>query len=188
MSYIPNCRVDEAYNEKILNEEDSQYMYGYDICVDESVDNFFNNLKNWEADIKEAMYGEDSEAPLDIDYETVWNDDMYYSDYQEEDLQKMGSVTRLLLLLKERMLEWAECNRNEIITGLIENMDDAEYEELKEKVNSGEWKNALVRSREYQEKYDAGEIPTCYEYKKDENGKTIKIGHCPNGTDIIYPT
>lgn len=191
MSHIPNCREDENYNEIFLNESDSQYIYGYDICVNENIDNFFNNLMDWEDDIREALFldseDEDADIPIDIDYEVIWDDDMYYSDYQEEDLGKMSSITRLFLLLKERMLEWAECNRNEIITGLIESMDDDEYEELKKKFKSGEYKNAITRSREYQKKYDAGEIPTCYEYKQDKSGKTIKIGHCPNGTDIIYP-
>lgn len=189
MSKTPNCRDDEYYNEKYLNEADSEYINGYDSSIDDNIDNFFTNLMNWEDDIKEALFPdpEDEEKvneAVKMNFETIWNDDMYYSDYQIEDLEAMSPYTRLFLFLKEKMLEWAEGNRNEMITSMLENMDESEYDGLKKKADAGEYKNAIVRHREYKAKYDAGEIPTCWEYKKDENGRIVKIGHCPNG-DIV---
>ena len=41
--YIPNCRIDENYNEKYLDEQDKEFIRGYDYAV-EMVNNLFNNL------------------------------------------------------------------------------------------------------------------------------------------------
>lgn len=44
MSYIPDCRNDENYNQKYLNDKDREFVRGYDWCTEEVVDNFFNNM------------------------------------------------------------------------------------------------------------------------------------------------
>ena len=43
MSYIPDCRTDENYNEKYLNEKDKLFIAGYDWAVNE-MSIFFDNL------------------------------------------------------------------------------------------------------------------------------------------------
>lgn len=42
MTYIPDCRTDENYNERYLNEKDKEFVKGYDWAV-ETVLNILNN-------------------------------------------------------------------------------------------------------------------------------------------------
>ena len=50
MSYIPDCRTDENYNEKRLNQRDRDFISGFDWCTEYPVTNAFDNLDNWEND------------------------------------------------------------------------------------------------------------------------------------------
>ena len=43
MSYFPDCRTDEFYNEKYLNEKDAKFLRGYDFAV-ETVVTLLSNL------------------------------------------------------------------------------------------------------------------------------------------------
>lgn len=43
MSYIPDCRTDEGYNESNLNEKNKEFIAGYDWAVAE-IKNMFANL------------------------------------------------------------------------------------------------------------------------------------------------
>lgn len=43
MSYIPDCRTDEVYNEKQLNEKNKEFIAGFDWAVAEAK-NLFDNL------------------------------------------------------------------------------------------------------------------------------------------------
>lgn len=181
MSRIPDCRTDEHYNEKYLDEKDSQVILGYDYSIEDNIENFFNNIEIYADDIAYALGL--SEKSLNID-EDLLDSDKDIEDYGKDEIKDMGIANALLVTLKQRMLEWAENNRDEYITSMLDNMNDKEYESLKAKADKGEYKNALVRHDEYMEKYNAGEIPTCWEYKTDENGKMVKIGHCPNGNIV----
>ena len=44
MTYIPDVRTDENYNEKFLNEEDKMFLAGYDWAVEQAT-NMCNNLE-----------------------------------------------------------------------------------------------------------------------------------------------
>lgn len=183
MSRIPDCRTDKAYNEKYLDEINSEIVCGYDYSIQDNIDNFFNNISNWEDDIAYAL-GLDEDESLNID-EEILGSEKDIDDYSEEEIKEMGKTTALLVTLKQRMLEWAENNRDEMITSFIENMPDDVYDELKAKADKGEYKNAIVRHYDYQIRYENGEVPTCWIYEKDENGKYIKIGKCPNGNIVV---
>lgn len=43
MSYIPDCRTDKDYNENRLNEQDKEFVAGYDYAVGEIL-NMFDNI------------------------------------------------------------------------------------------------------------------------------------------------
>ena len=45
MSYIPNCREDENYNQKYLTGDDKEFVRGYDWCTEQAVDNFSNVVR-----------------------------------------------------------------------------------------------------------------------------------------------
>ena len=45
MSYIPDCRTDEVYNEKNLNKEDKLILAGYDNVAENVIPTFFSNVR-----------------------------------------------------------------------------------------------------------------------------------------------
>lgn len=109
MSYIPDCREDENYNEKYLNETDKEYIRGYDYAVEEVLETFFSNIDVYDLRVD----GEDIDLGLILEnHESILNK------------------------LKEAMHEHFESSRDEMITSMIDNMDDKEYEEIKASVDS----------------------------------------------------
>ena len=105
MSYIPDCRTDENYNEKYLNDKNKMFLAGYDWAVAE-IKNMFSNL---------SVYP-DVEMLLDDDIAMV----------------KEGKAQAV----EEAVDDWAEMSRNELITSMIDGMEEAEYEAIKAKVDA----------------------------------------------------
>lgn len=106
MSYIPNCREDKTYNEKYLNEKDKEFVRGFDFAVNDSLDSFFANIDDMDFDVEDE----------DIDLGKILN-----------------NHEAILDRLKENMLEWIEGERDEMITSMIDHMDENEFEENKAK-------------------------------------------------------
>ena len=50
MTYIPDCRTDEAYNESKLDNEGKEFIAGFDFGMD-AADNCFDNLDAFDFDI-----------------------------------------------------------------------------------------------------------------------------------------
>ena len=115
MSIIPDCRTDESYNQNYLNDTDAEFIAGFDWCTKMVVENFFNNLDNYEITDGQGF------------------DVIEYLEAHEEVAEE----------LKNDMLQWIEGQRDELITSMIENMSDEEYDEIKVKVDAGERKNCL---------------------------------------------
>lgn len=115
MSLIPDCRTDEAYNEKYLNKEDKTFVHGFDYCTEQAVDIFFDNLDVYFEDDDKLMELLQAELPED---------------------EKEDKAITYADLLKNKMLEWIEEERDELITAMIDDMDDDEYEEIKAQVDS----------------------------------------------------
>ena len=111
MTYIPDCREDEAYNEKYLNHDDKEYIKGYDYAVDDILDSFFDNITDFDFDIEDE----------DIDLGKIF-----------------ANHEPILNRLKEVMKEFFESERDEMITSMIDHMDDEEYDKIKEKVDNSE--------------------------------------------------
>ncbi|HCJ37809.1 MAG TPA: hypothetical protein DHV37_05725 [Erysipelotrichaceae bacterium] len=105
MSYIPDCRTDEYYNEKYLKHNSKLFVKGFDWAVKE-ICMMFSNLE-----VFPDVYG------------MLANDD---------DAQKVEDAIKF----------WAESARNELITSMLDDMTDEEYEEIKECVDGeGRGKN-----------------------------------------------
>ena len=47
MSYIPDCRTDEYYNEKYLEGLEKTFIEGFDFCVEYAVESGFDNIDEW---------------------------------------------------------------------------------------------------------------------------------------------
>lgn len=185
---IPDCRTDKVYNEKYLNDKDAQYVLGFDHCYEHCMENFFNFVCDYEEELVESMSDDIAKKYLRIDSDVLADNDSL-SELSDEEVERLSPLTKLLLTLKETMLEYTEGERDMLITSMITTsmiVGGKEHETYKEKVDSGETKNLITRYKEYRERFENGEEPTYWTYKKDEEtGKMVKIGHCPNGNIVI---
>ena len=111
MSYIPDCRTDECYNQKYLNEKDKDYIGGYDYCVDPTVSTFFDNLDFMDGEVQAIFEKE------------------VRKDLQKEGIRTVGDYVRI------KLFEWIEMERDELRTAMIDEMNDDEYDAIKEKVD-----------------------------------------------------
>lgn len=130
MSYIPDCRTDKDYNVKYLNERDYHEVKGYDWAVEQVIDNFFDNIEVTESDYLMSVLNEELPDYLVQEYEvpTSFNGDES-QEYETRTAKTYGDLLRM------NLLRWAECGRDELITSMIENMSDEEYQAIKEKVD-----------------------------------------------------
>lgn len=101
MSYIPDCREDKNYNEKYLGDIDSAFVRGYDYAVEQIV-NLIENNSNVYPELDDIL-----------------------------DYNKAVACVDKKQIVKEAIEGWAESERNELITSMIDSMDDAEYEKNK---------------------------------------------------------
>lgn len=110
--YIPDCRRDDDYNQKYLDQHDADYVMGFDYCA-EQIGTFFDNISIYADCIDEANDG-------DIDICRY--------------LEKHPNVAAALA---ESIEDWVESQRDDLITSMIDSMDEEEYTKAKEEVDSG---------------------------------------------------
>lgn len=104
MSYIPDCRTDENYNEKYLVGENKAFVMGFDHAVKTVLNLLYN---------------------LDV-----------YPDFEELlDDKKAIIVDGKVEIVRESIDHWCEMERDEMITGMIDGMDEEEYRKVKERVD-----------------------------------------------------
>lgn len=113
MSYIPDCRTDNNYNEKYLNEKDREYLEGFDWCVKTVLESFTDNMN---------IYKDE------FDINGVALNLAWFLENNQEVAEK----------LKECMVHFSEMERNTLITAMIEGMDEEEYKEIKARVDGAE--------------------------------------------------
>lgn len=131
MSYIPDCRNDENYNEKYLNNFNKEFVRGYDWCVEMSVDNFFDNLDIYFGDDSHIMHLLNEELPENMREE--YEIERTFAD--ENARVEKRDVKTYVDLLRSKILDYIEMERDELITSMIDNMDEQEYAEIKAKVD-----------------------------------------------------
>lgn len=131
MTYIPDCRTDEYYNEKYLNKYDKEFVRGYDWCDEMAVDNFFDNLDVYFDSDSYIMHLLNEKLPKEMreEYEV---ERTYTEDDNKIEKRKVKTYADLL---RSRILDYIEMERDELITSLIDNMDEEEYAEIKAKVD-----------------------------------------------------
>lgn len=99
MSYIPDCREDENYNEKYLSIKDKVFVNGFDCAVDSILNGVLYNEEVYPA-LEELLRGEGRE------------------------------------IVEEAIEGFAEMARNELITSMIDSMDDDLYNKIKAEVDN----------------------------------------------------
>lgn len=125
---FPDCRNDEDYNEDFLNGVDKEFIAGYDWCTEEVVDNFFDNLDVYFSDDSNIMKALNEKLPevMQSEEEIEWT----FGDRQAE-IRKIETYGDIL---RSYLHDWIESHRDELITSMIENMDEDLYNALKHKV------------------------------------------------------
>lgn len=137
MSYIPDCRTDTIYNPNNLKTEDKHFVHGFDWCVEMAVDNFFNNL---DVEITSDTYlGHllNEEVPEDLKDEYEMN--YTYVDREEDKVEKR-TVKTYADLIRLKLLDWCEMQRDELIVSMIDNdveLDRDEIEKIMEEEKEG---------------------------------------------------
>ena len=138
MSYIPDCREDGTYNEKYLNGKDKEFIRGFDWATQMAVDNFFDNGFGdigVESDFLDTVLRTGLPEHLKDEYEmeSTFHDGKPVT-YEARKVETYGDLIRF------KLLEWIEAHRNELITSMIDGMDEKEYGEIKTKVDAGQSK------------------------------------------------
>lgn len=122
---IPDCRTDETYNQKYLNEKDKEFVAGYDYVADEIIDNFFDN----------DMFGlQDEESYLGHMLCERLPESLMV-EYEDDRIGEDTEITTYADLIRIKLLEWIEMYRDELITSLLEGYEEEEYQKIKEKVD-----------------------------------------------------
>ena len=159
MSQIPSARqrFEEGSNNKInpyfqgvLSEDDQNILIGYDSAID-SFNNLFCNLDVYEDEIARVL-GEDflksvdidiingmspypceeDNIPFDINNPNTDKVNKNYKDIRDisdEELSKMSSSTKILLLMNNLINHWLEMDRDELNASMIDDMDEEEHKE-----------------------------------------------------------
>lgn len=127
---FPDCRNDDFYNEDFLTEKDREFIYGHDWCTEEVVDHFFDNLDIY-------IDEKDEEDPLKVLFKELPEDEKEteevewtFGDREPEtrEIRTYGDLLRYYLL------HYIEINRDELITSIIDGMDEEEFNKIRKKV------------------------------------------------------
>lgn len=128
MSYIPDCRNDEYYNQKYLNEKDGEFVRGFDWCAEKAVDVFFDNLEAYFATDAYLMHMLNEEMPKEMHDEYDWQDSF-------DGTGEKRIVRTYLDALRAHLIDWMESSRDELITSMIDSMEEDEYKSIKDKID-----------------------------------------------------
>ncbi len=116
------------YFQGYLGEIDSEFLRGYDWVMEKEFINWLYNIGASNRPFED----------VDFDLEKIDTDvicsDQGYDDYSEDELAKMSKETKLLLMLADDFVQWVESSRDQLVTSMIEAMDDDKYQENFKKV------------------------------------------------------
>lgn len=124
------CRNDDYYNADFLDGNDRTFIRGYDWLTEMVVDNFFNNLELLDSDLMEKVLSEKVPESLQGEYEQVatfkLNDEML--DIEIRKVETYGDYIRF------KLLEYIESERDQLITSMIEGMDEDIFNAIRNRV------------------------------------------------------
>ena len=139
---------DNPYYQGNLDEEGANYLAGFDYVVEELLDNFLINLNVYQDDLDECGF----------DDQRLKAFDRHYAEFIEREFTETpldldtidDNSIKLILTLVRCFKHWAEMDRDEQGTSLIESMDESKLEECTKKCKAG-YKNLLLRLEEKKE-------------------------------------
>ena len=95
MTYFPDVRTDEAYNQKKLNDKNKKFVEGYDWCTD-TIKSFFASIGDSDEYLDHILM---EKVPEDMADEEV-------STYAD--------------LLRFRLENWIESSRDELVVAMLD--------------------------------------------------------------------
>ena len=118
---VADCRHDENYNEDFLSDKDKRFLSGFDACIEDAIESFFDNDMGGLS--SDSVLGYVTNLPVPEKMKVRYEMEYTTSDRQSEErvTENFADYIRLMLL------EWIESKRNEFITSMIDNMDEEEY-------------------------------------------------------------
>ncbi len=116
--YKPDSKEPNPYYEGYLDDRDAEFIKGYDWCIEEEVTGFFDGIDIYDSDID----------PEDFDVDKLDYNFIDAEDVSDEEIKNASRESRILRWMKDSILMHIECSRDEIITSMLDNMDEEEYE------------------------------------------------------------
>ena len=140
---FPNCREDAYYNQDFLDETDKKFLRGFDWAAEMACDNFFDNHYidyDGNSDYLEITLAQPAPKYMQEEYE------MQFAFGDREDEKR--TVETYADYIRFQILEWIEVERNQLITSMIDSMDNNDYKENRHKAIS-ENQNKYYDTRKY---------------------------------------
>ena len=131
---VHDGRTDEYYNQKYLKPIDAEFLRGFDWATEMAVDNFFANVMFELAD-EGAYLGHVLCEKLPENMQEKYIMHHAFGDKTGEYAEEPRTATTYADLIQLKLLEWIEMERNQLITGMLEELSDEEYNEIKAKVD-----------------------------------------------------
>lgn len=119
-----DCRRDESYNQKYLDDKDTEFLNGFDWAVEQAIDNFFNNEMGGLED-EDAYLGHILCERLPKSMQEEYTMEFASRDDEERKCVSYADLVRM------EILTWAEGIRNELITSMLDNYGEEKYEKIK---------------------------------------------------------
>lgn len=129
MSMFPDTRTDDYYNEDFLQQADAEFVRGFDWAIEFVLDNLFNNLDVAIQDEVVIRFME-KDLPKDMRGNTYTPIFRFLQGGEPEE----RTITTYADMIRANVLEYAEMERDELITSMIDNMDEDVYQAVRNKV------------------------------------------------------
>lgn len=122
----------------LLRDKDETFLQGFDYNTRVGVDNLFDNLDVFRDDLEaigidvddideNIVNGADDANNITMPDTADDRECKWYDDYTEEELSKMSHSTRVMLFMKYMLSYYIEMQRDELVTSMIDGMDEAKY-------------------------------------------------------------
>lgn len=142
---FPDCRNDNYYNEDFVGNADIDFLKGFDWVTEEVVDNFFDNvfdglpIEEGDGKLEDLL---NSKVPVEM--RTKY--EMEFAFGRKNEVRKVETYADFLRM---KLLEWIEMERNELITSMIDNMDEELYDAIRNKKLKDNSKKPKEEQKEY---------------------------------------
>lgn len=129
----------------LLKGNDVDFLMGYDWNTFSALNNFFDNLDIYEKELADVgIYVNDIDPEIVNGADDTYNENLpntkdprevkWFPDYTEQELSNMSKSTRIMLLFKFILNHYVSMQRDELVTSMIDNMDEGEYAEIHDEV------------------------------------------------------